>query len=53
MLTAGLLFITGVIFNSAAQNLAMLIVGRIFLGCGVGFANQVLHPSKKINTIQI
>jgi MFS transporter, SP family, sugar:H+ symporter len=42
MLLAGLFFIVGVIFNGAAQNLAMLIVGRILLGCGVGFANQVI-----------
>lgn len=41
MLVAGVFFIVGVIFNGAAQNLAMLIVGRILLGCGVGFANQV------------
>ncbi|PWZ57667.1 Sugar transport protein 13 [Zea mays] len=40
MLVAGVFFIVGVIFNGAAQNLAMLIVGRILLGCGVGFANQ-------------
>jgi MFS family permease len=40
MLIAGVFFIVGVIFNGAAQNLAMLIVGRILLGCGVGFANQ-------------
>lgn len=42
MLIAGVLFIIGVIFNGAAQNLAMLIVGRILLGCGVGFANQAV-----------
>lgn len=41
MLIAGIFFIAGVAFNVAAQNLAMLIVGRILLGCGVGFANQV------------
>jgi MFS family permease len=41
MLIAGVIFIIGVIFNGAAQNLAMLIIGRILLGCGVGFANQV------------
>jgi MFS family permease len=41
MLIAGFFFIGGVIFNALAQNLAMLIVGRILLGCGVGFANQV------------
>ncbi|MED6152321.1 Sugar transport protein 13 [Stylosanthes scabra] len=42
MLMAGFFFIGGVIFNAAAQNLGMLIVGRLLLGCGVGFANQVL-----------
>lgn len=42
MLIAGVFFIVGVVFNAAAQNLAMLIVGRILLGCGVGFANQAV-----------
>ncbi|KAJ0975254.1 hypothetical protein J5N97_017219 [Dioscorea zingiberensis] len=42
MLIAGVFFIIGVICNGAAQNLAMLIIGRILLGCGVGFANQVV-----------
>ncbi|KAH7653816.1 Sugar/inositol transporter protein [Dioscorea alata] len=42
MLIAGAFFISGVIFNGAAQNLAMLIIGRILLGCGVGFANQAV-----------
>lgn len=41
MLIAGIFFIIGVILNAAAQDLAMLIIGRILLGCGVGFANQV------------
>ncbi|KAL0924750.1 hypothetical protein M5K25_005605 [Dendrobium thyrsiflorum] len=42
MLIAGFFFIGGVIFNGAAQDLGMLIVGRILLGCGVGFANQAV-----------
>jgi len=42
MLIAGFFFLCGVVLNAAAQDLAMLIVGRILLGCGVGFANQVL-----------
>ncbi|XP_020246666.1 sugar transport protein 13 [Asparagus officinalis] len=42
MLIAGAFFLLGVIFNGAAQDLAMLIVGRILLGCGVGFANQAV-----------
>lgn len=40
MLIAGMFFILGVVLNTAAQDLAMLIIGRILLGCGVGFANQ-------------
>ncbi|XP_062108379.1 sugar transport protein 13 [Humulus lupulus] len=42
MLIAGVFFIVGTIFNAAAENLAMLIIGRILLGCGVGFANQAV-----------
>ncbi|KAK3027247.1 hypothetical protein RJ639_041665 [Escallonia herrerae] len=42
MLIAGIFFIVGVILNAAAQDLAMLIIGRILLGCGVGFANQAV-----------
>ncbi|CAD5172952.1 unnamed protein product [Musa acuminata subsp. malaccensis] len=42
MLIAGVFFIVGVILNGAAQDLPMLIVGRILLGCGVGFANQAV-----------
>ncbi|XP_062108380.1 sugar transport protein 13-like [Humulus lupulus] len=42
MLIAGVFFIIGTIFNAAAENLAMLITGRILLGCGVGFANQAV-----------
>ena len=47
MLIAGIFFIFGVVLTAGAINLAMLIVGRILLGCGVGFANQVIfifHP---------
>ncbi|KAL5541602.1 hypothetical protein UlMin_009312 [Ulmus minor] len=42
MLIAGVFFICGTVFNAAASNLAMLIIGRILLGCGVGFANQAV-----------
>jgi len=41
MLIAGVFFLCGTVLNAAAQDLAMLIIGRILLGCGVGFANQV------------
>lgn len=39
MLIAGLLFDLGVIITCSAFNLAMLIVGRIFLGIAVAFAS--------------
>ncbi|KAH0992712.1 hypothetical protein GBA52_004195 [Prunus armeniaca] len=42
MFVAGILSMAGTVFNAAAVNLAMLIIGRILLGCGVGFANQVV-----------
>ncbi|KAL7142732.1 hypothetical protein ABFS83_08G143700 [Erythranthe nasuta] len=40
MLFGGVLFCVGALINGLAQNVAMLIVGRIFLGFGIGFANQ-------------
>ncbi|KAH7661782.1 Sugar/inositol transporter protein [Dioscorea alata] len=42
MQTASLFFLTGVVLDCAAMNLPMLIIGRIFLGFGVGFANQAV-----------
>ncbi|XP_062151961.1 sugar transport protein 13-like [Alnus glutinosa] len=42
MLIAGVFFLCGTVLNAAAQDLAMLIIGRILLGCGVGFANQAV-----------
>ncbi|XP_062187177.1 sugar transport protein MST3-like [Phragmites australis] len=40
MFGGGLTFLIGAALNGAAENIAMLIVGRILLGVGVGFANQ-------------
>ncbi|CAI9087627.1 OLC1v1021745C1 [Oldenlandia corymbosa var. corymbosa] len=40
MLFGGLLFLIGALLNGFAQAVWMLIVGRIFLGFGIGFANQ-------------
>jgi MFS family permease len=37
----GISFLIGAILNVAAVNLAMLILGRIMLGVGIGFGNQV------------
>ncbi|KAI3831451.1 hypothetical protein MKX03_011243 [Papaver bracteatum] len=40
MFVGGLVFLLGAILNGVAQNLWMLIIGRILLGIGVGCANQ-------------
>lgn len=41
MLIGGVLFLVGSIINAAAVNVAMLIMGRLLLGSGVGFTTQV------------
>ncbi|GJX48833.1 sugar carrier protein C-like protein [Tanacetum coccineum] len=40
MLVGGILFCAGALVNGFAQAVWMLIVGRILLGFGIGFANQ-------------
>lgn len=35
-------FFIGAVLNAAAVNIAMLIIGRIFLGIGIGFGNQAV-----------
>ncbi|GMH21870.1 hypothetical protein Nepgr_023713 [Nepenthes gracilis] len=40
MVLGGCTFLVGAAINGGAQNIAMLILGRIFLGFGVGFTNQ-------------
>jgi MFS transporter, SP family, sugar:H+ symporter len=42
MVFAGCNFLIGAALNAGAQNLGMLIVGRILLGFGVGSANAVV-----------
>ncbi|KVI11895.1 General substrate transporter [Cynara cardunculus var. scolymus] len=37
---ASLNFLTGVVLNACAMNISMLIIGRLFLGFGIGFGNQ-------------
>lgn len=44
MFIGGLAFLIGALFNAFATNVAMLIIGRLLLGVGVGFANQVSQP---------
>ncbi|AED93146.1 monosaccharide transporter [Arabidopsis thaliana] len=40
MVIGSLAFLSGALLNGLAINLEMLIIGRLFLGVGVGFANQ-------------
>ncbi|KAL9248632.1 Sugar carrier protein C-like protein [Drosera capensis] len=40
MISGGFLFFAGALINALAQNIWMLIVGRILLGVGVGYTNQ-------------
>lgn len=42
MLVAGILFMIGTALGAGAEHLAMLIFGRIFLGCGLGFSNHAV-----------
>ncbi|TVU14361.1 hypothetical protein EJB05_37824, partial [Eragrostis curvula] len=40
MLIGGILFLAGSVINAAAVNIAMLIIGRMLLGFGLGFTLQ-------------
>ncbi|KAG0485981.1 hypothetical protein HPP92_010060 [Vanilla planifolia] len=42
ILVGAVAFFIGAIVNAAALNVAMLIIGRIFLGIGIGFGNQAV-----------
>ena len=45
ILIAGACFIIGITLCAAAVQISMLIVGRIIIGLGVGFGNQVSFPA--------
>ena len=49
MILGGASFCVGAILCAFAQDLAMLIIGRVCLGAGVGFANQVCKTSPCID----
>ncbi|CAN4113834.1 unnamed protein product [Withania somnifera] len=40
MLIGGLIFLIGAVLNGIAMNLGVLILGRLLLGVGIGYANQ-------------
>lgn len=41
IICGGISFLVGAALNASAVNLAMLLLGRIMLGVGIGFGNQV------------
>lgn len=45
MLVAGVAVLIGSALGGAASNLYMLVFGRLFLGIGLGFGNQVLQST--------
>ncbi|KAG9148873.1 hypothetical protein Leryth_020832 [Lithospermum erythrorhizon] len=42
ILCGAVAFFVGALFNAFAKNIAMLIIGRCFLGVGIGFGNQAV-----------
>jgi MFS family permease len=48
MLLGGVMFLAGSIVNAAAVNIAMLIIGRMLLGFGLGFTLQVCGAPRKL-----
>lgn len=43
IIAGGVSFFAGAALNGAAINMAMLLLGRILLGVGIGFGNQVFY----------
>lgn len=44
----GISFLIGSALNASAVNLVMLIIGRVMLGVGIGFGNQVITHSSNL-----
>lgn len=42
IICGGISFLIGATLNASAANIAMLLLGRIMLGVGIGFGNQVI-----------
>jgi MFS family permease len=41
IIVGGIIFFAGGAINGGSENIPMLILGRVLLGLGVGFTNQV------------
>lgn len=47
----GISFFIGAVLNAAAMNLVMLLLGRIMLGVGIGFGDQVIQCYIKLHPL--
>jgi len=47
ILIAGVCFLVGISLCAAAMRMGMLIIGRIMIGLGVGFGNQVRNSGRE------
>ena len=52
IICGGLSFLTGATINASAMNMAMLLLGRIMLGVGIGFGNQVYPISRTFSSVR-
>ena len=48
MTAGGAAFVLGSLLQAAAPEVVMLVIGRVMLGIGIGFANQVTPPSHQL-----
>lgn len=48
IIMGGIVFLAGGAINGGSENISMLILGRVLLGLGVGFTNQVSQWVLKI-----
>ena len=49
MMAGGAAFVLGSLLQAAAPEVVMLVIGRVMLGVGIGFANQVPpHPHSSV-----
>ncbi|KAK6151646.1 hypothetical protein DH2020_014281 [Rehmannia glutinosa] len=46
IICGGISFLIGAVLNASAVNLSMLLLGRIMLGVGIGFGNQIAFRFK-------
>ena len=53
MALGGLAFVLGSALQASAPEIVQLVIGRVLLGVGIGFANQVATSRRSHNTHQL